>query len=1138
MSQKSRGERASVKLKKKKSHKGKPIIEVEEEGGENEHKCDTCKDIFDSCLDGNLKKIQDIFADESNTIHYDTRYAEREWNFLHAASWEGHNEVVKFLLKNGFQERIDEVDRDNDTALLFAATRNHTEVARTLFNAGADVMIFNEGGNSALHQACKRKNPDMCEMLIDKAIECLSMRNKLGDTPLLVAARNDSVDVFRLLVQKGADHYVKDDYGETAFHIAATRACFELCRALVDKGQAFLSETNKKGETALHIVAHRTNPKICRLLLDAGCDYKNANLKGNTPLHVAAHHTEVDNVDIKKSDEICFMLLDKGADWAQVNHNEDTVLHIAARKIRVAVCDKLVKRGVDCLRENKQGMVPFELIPRGQQFKMDELQAATDKARYNKLSEETGTCKVRAVKLFLCGDPAAGKTTLKRSLTNGRVASWLNLPQHTPHIATPGVNVGLQLIRDVGLFVVWDMAGQIEYHVTHAMLLGSSSGVFIVVFDISKTFEEIQKRLMYWLCFIKAGHDPSHKQKPTIVIVGTHIDHFKDKDEAESVKESAEDLLRRFIKQFEQFLVIRNELVLVDGRFSRSRELAYLKSIIKELADPMREELTPNICAKIATRMSKWAQNSKIPVMNIKQFLEKVNKEVDVRANERLVRLAVSYLHRAGELHCAKVRMTGDSDGPVDERIILNPNWLTTTIFGPIFAEEKFRNDYKGLTKKQVYVLEDLQRHFHVSPKEKKCQLVLDLLQYFELAYERNDKSFIIPVKLPERVNKIDWKDDPCYTNYHGLRIECRDPTDIFSVDTFPCLQVRAMSQYKQEDIEPTLSHYGVKVVDDVEGMIQLTDDKRAIHIAVRVKEGQREKARKQLNEMKDMVYFELRERSIGTRVNLCYLSPQNLKGNHDLVDNVYFYSEEKVQQAQKAHKDLTNPVQMFTESIQDVTAMRHKDILSTVESLDTKNFQIEESEIDPGYQIPMDDASLQRLAEQIGDWEALGHYLQVKDANIHRIKMDYTPDQYRYQLLLTWRQMQGNDAGKQKTLRKALVNIGRQDLAYGESESAKALSDLILKGLVDKLDRKQWEGLAIMLGCTIEEIDIREGQTQETAMVNLLVKWRRRQSRNIDVIKYMAAGLKVCERYDLAEQIEKCRIRQESETSTHGCET
>ena len=40
-------------------------------------------------------------------------------------------------------------------------------------------------------------------------------------------------------------------------------------------------------------------------------------------------------------------------------------------------------------------------------------------------------------------------------------------------------------IRDAGDFVIWDMAGQVELHVTHAMFLAKSKGIFIVVYDAS-----------------------------------------------------------------------------------------------------------------------------------------------------------------------------------------------------------------------------------------------------------------------------------------------------------------------------------------------------------------------------------------------------------------------------------------------------------------------------------------------------------------------------------------------------------------------------------------------------------------------------------------------------------------------------
>ena len=60
---------------------------------------------------------------------------------------------------------------------------------------------------------------------------------------------------------------------------------------------------------------------------------------------------------------------------------------------------------------------------------------------------------------------------------------------------TPGINVKQKKVRGAGSFVIWDMAGHIEYHVTHAMMLGSCNGVFIVAFDMMNNAEEIEKQV-------------------------------------------------------------------------------------------------------------------------------------------------------------------------------------------------------------------------------------------------------------------------------------------------------------------------------------------------------------------------------------------------------------------------------------------------------------------------------------------------------------------------------------------------------------------------------------------------------------------------------------------------------------------
>ena len=189
----------------------------------------------------------------------------------------------------------------------------------------------------------------------------------------------------------------------------------------------------------------------------------------------------------------------------------------------------------------------------------------------------------------------------------------------------------------------------------------------------------------------------------------------------------------------------------------------------------------------------------------------------------------------------------------------------------------------------------------------------------------KDSDTFIIPVKLPTDVTEIDWKDHEEYTNHYGYRIECKDESDMFTSDTFPCLQVRAMNEYKSSNVDPKLSHRGLKVCNKVEGMIQLTEHKSAIHIGVRMKEGEADLGREQLDNMKAMVEFELNERSIGTQTTLRYLSSTDMRGSKDLEENVRYYSEEEVQNAIQNNQDLVHPQTRRRESVQYVTGMPQK---------------------------------------------------------------------------------------------------------------------------------------------------------------------------------------------------------------------
>ena len=142
----------------------------------------------------------------------------------------------------------------------------------------------------------------------------------------------------------------------------------------------------------------------------------------------------------------------------------------------------------------------------------------------------------------------------------------------------------------------------------------------------------------------------------------------------------------------------------------------------------------------------------------------------------------------------------------------------------------------------------------------------------------------------------------------------------MFSIDTFPCLQVSSMNRYRQEHVKPKLSRYAVKLYGEVEGMMQLTQDKRAIHIAVRATEGQVDKGIKQLNDMEVMVFEQIDMRSRGTETKVQYLSPKDLQASKNLEENIWFYSDKAVKTATEKRAPLVHPETFHPESVESVT--------------------------------------------------------------------------------------------------------------------------------------------------------------------------------------------------------------------------
>jgi ankyrin repeat protein len=97
--------------------------------------------------------------------------------------------------------------------------------------------------------------------------------------------REESIDLARLLVKRGAETTAKDHYGWTPLHLAVWVGSMVLARLLVDHGADVTAQGND-GRTPLNLAVYEGREDLTRLLVEHRTDATAQDNHGSTPSHV------------------------------------------------------------------------------------------------------------------------------------------------------------------------------------------------------------------------------------------------------------------------------------------------------------------------------------------------------------------------------------------------------------------------------------------------------------------------------------------------------------------------------------------------------------------------------------------------------------------------------------------------------------------------------------------------------------------------------------------------------------------------------------------------------------------------------------------------------------------------------------
>ncbi|XP_077373590.1 uncharacterized protein LOC144016389 isoform X2 [Festucalex cinctus] len=149
---------------------------------------------------------------------------------LHLACACGNVEVVIFLLRNNAQVNL--CDNQKKSALIQAVQEKHDTCANILLENKADPNLVDTDGNTALHLASSIPSISTVVLLVKHGAN-IDAKNLEGMSPLCVAVQGDHIEVAEFLLKNGANVDVFDRYQRSPFMMAAGKGHFNMVRLLL-----------------------------------------------------------------------------------------------------------------------------------------------------------------------------------------------------------------------------------------------------------------------------------------------------------------------------------------------------------------------------------------------------------------------------------------------------------------------------------------------------------------------------------------------------------------------------------------------------------------------------------------------------------------------------------------------------------------------------------------------------------------------------------------------------------------------------------------------------------------------------------------------------------------------------------------
>ena len=287
---------------------------------------------------------------------------------LHELASEGLIDQLQSCLKSQSPVRVNELSPDGSgsTVLMCAVRGNSIDAVDMLLKKGANVLLQDRLGNTALHVVNKDTSSAIVSALVKANASLVNMQNSAGATALQLSSASSNFDLVVALADSGADIHIVDSKHRTALHYACVSNDTKIALFLISRGIS-IHELSDTGQTAFSLIKN----SACLQRVKEASDIHSMALQGKTqelqhllrvtPVRVGELEVGTGNnllmcASLGGHDDIIEKnLLKSKLDINALNKNQESCLMLACKNNHKLTMRLLLQHGANILQRDIMG---------------------------------------------------------------------------------------------------------------------------------------------------------------------------------------------------------------------------------------------------------------------------------------------------------------------------------------------------------------------------------------------------------------------------------------------------------------------------------------------------------------------------------------------------------------------------------------------------------------------------------------------------------------------------------------------------------------------------------------------------------------------------------------------------------------